>query len=501
MGEHYNRFMQRMGEITDLEATRSVLEWDQQTQMPPRGADGRANLFASIGKLFQESLISEEFASLLEKAKHEQEAADPDSNEARILAWTDRYLKKRRKIPIDWVADFEHTTALAFSAWEKSRAETDFAHFQPHLERIYEMAREFAEFYAPYEHVYDPLFDRFEPEMKTAQVKQAFDNLRPQQVELVKAIQERKDHVDDSLLYQNFDKQGQWEFTLKVVEALGFDFEHGRQDISTHPFTIHFGRGDVRLTTRINPGYLGDAVFSSMHEAGHGIHAQGVGSALDRTLLTHFDSHGIAESQSRLFENLIGRSHAFWKAFYPDLKKIFPAQLNDVDVDAFYRAVNQVEPSLIRTEADEATYNLHIMLRFDLELALLEGTLVVADLPTAWNDKMQEYLGVTPPNDAKGVLQDVHWSGGSIGYFPTYSLGNLMASQIWEKMESEIPDLVDQIEQGKLSDLVEWLRVRIHDDGPKYDALELLERVTGQVLSPEPYLRYLRRKYGELYEL
>jgi carboxypeptidase Taq len=490
-----------MGEITDLEATRAVLEWDQQTQMPSKGAEGRANLLASIVRLFQERLVGDEFSAVLEKAKSEQEQADPDSDAARLLAWTDRFIEKRRKLPTDWVADFEHVTAIAFSTWEKAREDSDFTLFQPHLERIIEMARERAEFYAPYDHVYDPLLDRFEPEMKTVEVKRAFDHLRPLQVELVQAIQEKEDRVDNKILHQPFDRDGQWEFTLKVVEALRYDFERGRQDISTHPFTIHFSGSDVRITTRINPEYLGDAVFSSMHEAGHGIHAQGIGAALDHTLLNHYDSYGIGESQSRLFENLIGRSLPFWKAFYPDLQRVFPDQFRDIDVHAFYRAINKVQPSLIRTEADEATYNLHVMLRFELEVALLEGSLAVADLPTTWNDKMQEYLGVTPPNDAKGVLQDVHWASGYVGYFPTYSLGNLMASQIWETMESEIPDITEQIEQGNLSQLVEWLRIHIHLDGPKYDAQELLERVTGRALDPEPYLRYLRSKFGELYGL
>lgn len=501
MGEHYDRFLQHMGELTDLEATRAVLEWDQQTQMPPKGAEGRANLLSNIVKLFQERLVSDEFAEILEMAGAEQKDADPDSDAARLLAWTDRFLAKRRKLPTNWVAEHEHVTAIGFSTWEKARAESDFSLFQPHLERIIEMAKERAEFYAPYDHIYDPLLDRFEPEMKTHEVRQAFDHLRPLQVELVRATQEHEDRVDNRILYQHFDRDGQWEFTLKIVEALGYDFERGRQDLSTHPFSIHFGGGDVRITTRINPDYLGDAVFSSMHEAGHGIHAQGVSAALDHTLLTHYDSYGIGESQSRLFENLIGRSLPFWKAFYPDLQQVFPEQLNEVDADTFYRAVNKVQPSLIRTEADEATYNLHIMLRFEIELALVEGSLAVADLPTAWNDKMQEYLGVTPSDDAKGVLQDVHWSSGYVGYFPTYALGNLMASQIWEKMESDIPDATEQIEKGNLGELADWLRVHIHADGAKYDAQELLKRITGKGLDPEPYLRYLRSKYGELYEL
>jgi carboxypeptidase Taq len=337
--------------------------------------------------------------------------------------------------------------------------------------------------------------------MKTAEVKAVFDELRPQQVELVRAISERGAPVDDSVVRQPFDEEKQQDFGLEVVKAIGYDFERGRQDKSVHPFTSGFGTGDVRITTRFDPKFLNTALFGSMHESGHAMYEQGVNPSFDRTPLADAASLAMHESQSRLWENLVGRSRPFWVAFYARLQEVFASQLGDVDLDTFYRAINKVEPSFIRVEADEATYNLHIMLRFELEISLMDGSLAIGDLPEAWNARFEEFLGLTPSDDAEGVLQDIHWSGGMIGYFPTYALGNLVASQLWAKIERDIPDLQHRIEGGEFGELLSWLREHVHKHGGKFEPVELLTAVTGSGLTAEPYLRYLRDKFGEIYKL
>ena len=501
MSKKYKKFRELFGEIFDLQAAANVLGWDQQTYMPPGGGSVRAMQLATLLRLAHVKLVSDEFGATLEAAEAEVASLDPDGDEVRVVRKVTRDVDKWRKVPSEWVGEFTRITALSQQAWEKARAESDFAQFEPHLNKVVELRKQYAEFFAPYGHPYDPLLDFFEPGMKTAEVKAVFDELRPQQVELVQNIAEHGAPVDDSLLHQPFDEGKQWDFGVSVAKALGYDFECGRQDKAVHPFTIGFGVGDVRITTRFDPNYLGTALFGTMHEAGHAMYGQGVSPTLDRTTLIEGASLGIHESQSRMIENLVGRSRPFWVTFYPRLQKVFPSQLGDFNLDSFYRAINKVERSLIRVEADEATYNLHIMLRFEIETALMEGKIAVGDLPDIWNSKMEEYLGILPPDDAKGVLQDVHWSSGYIGYFPTYALGNLMASQLWVKINEDIPNLARQIERAEFGDLLAWLRENIHQHGAKFEPMELLQRVTGSSLSPEPYLHYLRSKYMDIYKL
>jgi carboxypeptidase Taq len=317
----------------------------------------------------------------------------------------------------------------------------------------------------------------------------------------VKAISERTDAVDDSVLHRTFEEQKQWDFGVQVIKDFGFDFTRGRQDKSVHPFTTSFSIGDVRLTTRVDPTYLPSALFGTLHECGHGLYEQGISSDLERTGLDDGASLGVHESQSRLWENLVGRSREFWSHYFPRLRQVFPDQLNSVDMEAFYRAVNRVEPSLIRVEADEVTYNLHILLRFELENEMLEGKVKIADMPEAWNAKMETYLGVVPPDDARGVLQDIHWSGGTLGYFPTYSLGNLMSVQFFDRAKVDIPSLPDQIAAGKFDELLGWLRENIHRHGRKYTPVELVRRVTGNDLTASNYIAYIKAKFSDIYGL
>jgi carboxypeptidase Taq len=501
MGENLENLRELVGVVVDLEGAAGLLGWDQQTNMPPGGAQARANQLSTLSRLAHERLVSDEIGEALEGAEKEVQGLHPDSDEVRLVRKVRRDFDKARKVPPEWVGEFSRVTALAHQVWEKARAEADFSRFQPHLEKILQLRRDYVDFFAPYDHVYDPLLDDFEPGMKTEQVKAVFDELRPEQVSLIQDIVERGARVDDAVVHQHFDEQKQWDFGMEVAKAIGYDFERGRQDKSVHPFTSGFGTGDVRITTRFDPQFLNPALFGTMHEAGHAMYEQGINPEYDRTPLGTGSSLAMHESQSRMWENLVGRSRAFWVGFYPRIQEAFPGQLGGVELQTFYGAINKVQPSYIRVEADEATYNLHIMVRFELEMAMMQGDLEVADLPAAWNRKFEDFLGLVPPDDAEGVLQDVHWSGGMIGYFPTYALGNLIAAQLWEKIEADIPDLTASIETGKFGVLLGWLRENVHKYGAKYEPMELLTLVTGSGLSAQPYLRYLRGKFQKLYAL
>lgn len=490
-----------LGEVNDVGRSLAVLHWDQQTYMPPGGSEGRAMQMATLSRIAHEMATSDEMGASIAAAKNEVANLDPDSDEARLVKKAARDFEKDRKVPPDWVAEFRRTTALAHKTWATAREQSDFAQFESILDKIIDMRREYVDFFAPYDHPYDVLLDDFEPGMKTAEVKAVFDALRPPQVELVQAIAESGVVVDDSFLHQTFDEKDQWDFGIEVVKSFGYDFNRGRQDRTVHPFSTSFGIGDVRITTRFDPELFNTGIFGTLHESGHAMYSQGVKQEFDRTPLAGGTSLGVHESQSRMWENLIGRSKSFWEGFYPRLQKTFPSQLGEVDLDSFYKAINKVQPSFIRVEADEATYNLHIMLRFEIELALLEGDLSASDLPEYWNTKFKEYLGITPPDDKTGVLQDVHWSEGYLGYFPTYALGNLIASQLWEKIEADIPDINKKIEKAQFAPLLEWLREHVHQHGAKFEPMELLKRITGAGLSADPFLRYLRTKFGEIYGL
>ncbi len=500
MEDKLNQLKALLAEVADLRAAAAVLGWDQETYMPRGAIEDRSHQLATLSKLAHQRFTAPEIGQLLDELEPLVAELDPDSDEARLVKVTRRDYDRATRVTSEWVAAFSLATSKGQHAWQQARAESDFQRFRPHLERIVELRRQYADFFAPYEHVYDPLLEDFEPGLKTADVIRIFDALRPQQVALIRAIAERP-QVDDSFLYQSFDEQKQWDFGVEVITRFGYDWEHGRQDKSAHPFTTSFGIGDVRITTRVDPNYLGTALFGTLHEAGHAMYEQGVDRKLSRTPLAGGASLAIHESQSRLWENLVGRSYAFWEHFYPRLQEYFPEQLSQVSLEEFYRGINKVQPSLIRVEADEATYNLHIMLRLELEIALMDGSLAVQDLPDAWNSRMQEYLGLTPPDDAQGVLQDIHWSMGSIGYFSTYALGNLISVQLWERMAQDIPDLEAQIRRGEFAALLGWLREHIHRHGAKFEPQELVERVTGSKIDPAPYMRYLQRKYGRIYGL
>lgn len=489
-----------LAKVMDLQYSQAVLGWDQQTSMPTGGAADRAEQLATLAELSHNLFTSDEVGELLEELTPLTSDLEPDDNDACLLRVARRQFLKAGRLSDEWVAEHARVTAVAQSIWEKARETNNFALFLPHLERIIALKRQYSSFFSPYDHVYDPLLDDFEPGLKTSEIQAIFNTLRREQVDLIHAIAARP-QVDSSFLHKKYPEQEQWDFGVEVISRLGFDWKRGRQDRSAHPFTSSLGFSDVRITTRFQKDYLPMALFGTIHECGHALYEQGLADSLVRTPLAEGASMAVHESQSRMWENLVGRSRGFWTFFYPRLQELFSAQLGNVDLDTFYCGINRVEPSLIRVEADEATYNLHIMLRLELEIALLDGSLEAETLPEAWNDRMESYLGLTPASDAQGVLQDIHWSLGSLGYFPTYALGNLIASQLWEQIQKEIPDLDEYIQRGEFAPLLGWLREKIHWHGAKYEPQVLIQKATGSKIDPQPYLRYLKKKFSEIYAL
>ena len=500
MNEKYAKLTELIAEVQDLNHCGALIGWDQHVYMPPGAAEERGHMQATLAKVVHEKFVSDEIGSLLTDLKKELPNLDQDSEEYRVIKVTSRDYERETRVPGDFVAEFAQVTTLANQAWMEARGKSDFSIFQPHLEKILELGKRYVSFFPPSDHPYDTLLDIYEPGMKTADVKTIFDALRPQQVELVKAIASRP-QVDDSFLHVDYDEKTMLAFSEEVATGFGYDFKRGRQDKSAHPFTQGMGPDDVRITTRFDPKHPFALLFGTMHETGHALYEQGVGHTWSRTMVESGASLALHESQSRMWENLVGRSLPFWEHFYPRVQELFPSQLKNVKLDQFYKGINKVQPSMIRVEADEATYNLHIMLRLELEIAMIEGKVAVKDLPDLWNTKMQEYLGVTPPNDAKGVLQDIHWSGGMLGYFSTYALGNLISVQLWERFLEFNPELDDQIRKGDFSALLSWLRVKIHQYGRKYEPQELVQRVTKSKIDSAPYVRYLNKKYRAIYGL
>lgn len=500
MQEKLTRFKEILGTASDVALSAAVLSWDQQTYMPEKAAEERGEQLATLSRIFHDMVTSEELGSLLEGLLPYAKTLDPDSDDARMILKAKKDYDKQTKVPSDKVAEFARATTLGQEAWVKARTAADFSIFKPYLEKIVDLRREYASYFQPYEHVYDPLLDDYEPGMKTADVQSIFSTVRPIQVELIKAIGE-KPQVEDGFLHLKYADQQQWDFGVEVSKAIGYDWGAGRQDRTEHPFTTGFGIRDVRITTNVKEDMVTSSLFSTIHETGHALYEQGINWNLRRTNLASGASLALHESQSRMWENLVGRSRAFWRFFYPKFQHTFSTQLGNVDMETFYKAINKVEPSFVRTESDEATYNLHVMLRLELEIALMEGSLKVADLPEAWNSRMRDYLGITPPNDRMGVLQDVHWSGGMIGYFPTYALGNMISVQLWNIINKDIPNLEAQIEKGEFSTLLAWLRKNVHQYGAKYKPQELVQRITGSKIDPQPYLHYLKSKYSDIYGL
>ncbi len=473
----------------------ALLGWDRETGMPPRAIEERAHQEALISALHHEKITAPRVGELLERADAEEGTPD-----AAFLTVKRREYEKNTRVPTEFVKEMTELTSRAQAVWATARTENDFPAFEPFLDRIVEMNRRLSDYLGFQDHPYDALLDQYEPYATTAEIDRAFCDLEAGLVPLVAAIAEVRP-PDDSFLRHRYPADGQERFSRELMVALGYDLERGRLDRSAHPFTTTLGAQDVRITTRYQEDFLQGSLFGTIHETGHALYELGMPAELQGTLLAEGTSLGVHESQSRLWENMIGRSRPFWIHWLPRLQAIFPTQLEGVSVDQFYRAVNRVAPSHIRVEADEVTYSLHVILRFRLEVALISGDLSVKDVPEAWRATSRALLGIAPESDSTGVLQDVHWSFGGFGYFPTYALGNLYAAQLLDVIQRDIPDLWDRVEEGDTSQVLAWLRSHVHAAGSTRRARELMKDVTGRPLGAESFLSYLTSKYGEIYSL
>jgi carboxypeptidase Taq len=490
----FDELLRRLGEITDLQRAAGLLVWDQETKMPPLGAAARAEQLATLARLAHDRATAPELGSLLEELRELEESSEPDSLEASVVRVARRDYEKKRRVPSDLRAELTRAGSLGYGAWLEARAAADYEILRPHLARRIALTQEYVACHEPFDDPYDVLLDDHERGMRTAAVATVFARLKAGLVPLVAGVGEP---IDDSCLRGHFSSERQREFSLEVLSRWGMDDRAWRLDDTVHPFALSLSESDIRLTTRFDDDNLG-GILSCLHEFGHGIYERQVDARYFRTTLQDGTSSSFHESQSRLWENVVGRRLSTWRFFYPRLQEKFPEQLGVVPLDEFHRALNRVAPGAVRVDADEVTYSLHIVLRFELEREMLAGGVTPADLPEAFDAKLREYLGVRPANVVEGVLQDVHWSDSNFGYFPTYALGNVISVQLWERATSELGDLDEEFERGEFDSLREWLRENVHRWGRAFEPAELLDRVVGGPLDAEPYLAYLQEKVAAL---
>ena len=489
---------ERLGEINDLRRAAWLLGWDQMTMMPPNGTEARSHQLATLDKFAHESFVSDETGRLLDELEGYAESLDPESIDVALIRVTRRDFEKARRVPVELRGEITRAEVLGVPAWADARKNSDFEAFLPHLENHIELKRRYIECFADSGRSdYDILLDDYQEGARTDDVTAVFDRLKEVLIPLIREVADAEP-VDTSFAHGHFPVEKQEMFGREIIEALGYSSESWRLDPTVHPFATSISIDDIRLTTRYSETDL-ESIFHTTHEFGHGIYEHGIDHALDRTPLVELNSMVLHESQSRLWENLVCRSRPFWRHFFPRLQEIFPEQLGDVSDEAWWRSMNKVQPDFIRVEADEVTYGMHIILRFELEQDLFARRLEPRDLPEAWNAKMKEYLGLDVPDDARGVLQDVHWSGGSFGYFPTYLLGTVASVQIWERLRADLPDLDSQMESGEFGALRDWLGENMYRWGRRFTPDEMLERIVGGPFDPEPYLAYLQSKVEAIY--
>lgn len=493
----YKTYVEKMQKIADIGNAMGVLNWDQETYMPKGGAKQRAQQLATLAGIRHELATTEALGNLLQELNANNGL---DDWERRNVTESLKGYEKGKKFPTEFIIRSSKAVSAAFQAWTKAKEASDFSLFQNELATLVDIKLEACEIVGYEDHPYDALLDSYEPGEKTANITTLFNNVRNQLVDFVKEIQNRP-QVEDKWMYQKFDKDKQWNFGIDILKQMGYDFNIGRQDISTHPFTTDFGSQDVRVTTRIAEDNFYEMLWSCIHEGGHALYEQGLQEKYYGLPTGSAISLGIHESQSRLWENNVGRSLPYWKANFPTAKKLFPENFAGVSVVDFYKSTNIVKPSLIRTNADELTYHFHVMIRFEIEKALIEKQISVKDIPAIWNQKYKDYLGIDVPSDAKGCLQDIHWSHGSFGYFPTYSLGSFYAAQFYAQAKKDLPDLEQQIEQGNMLGLLDWLRTNVHQYGQKYTATELCTKITGEALNFNHFMEYAKEKYSFIYGL
>jgi len=486
---------ERLTEVQDLGKIARLLSWDQQTKMPRAGTRHRAEQFGTLSRISHEKFTDPAVGKLLDELRPLEDSLDPDSDDAALIRLVRRDYEKAVKVPSSLRAEISRAASEANPVWVKARAENDFASFLPVLQRNIELKLQYVDFVADgADERYDVLLDDFEPQTKTAEVRAVFEELKPPLVALIAELRDRE--VDVSFLSGDFPVDRQEAMAHEVVDLFGHRPDSWRIDPTEHPFASGAGRNDVRITTHYHADNL-HSLFSTMHEYGHGLYSHQQPEHLERLPTGGPCSLAIHESQSRLWENLVGRSLPFWQFFYPRVRETYPEQLGGVELDRFLPAINRSQPGLIRIDADEVTYGMHVMLRFELEQEIVDGRVELKDLPEVWNQKMWDYLGVEVPDDAHGVLQDVHWSGGMIGYFSTYLLGSVASVQIWQAVLRDVPDLEEQVGRGEFAALRDWLGEHIHALGRKFTSQEVLRRATGSGLQAQPYLDYLRLKYGD----
>ncbi|MCY4158756.1 MAG: carboxypeptidase M32 [Bacteroidetes bacterium] len=492
----FEELLEIVRKVCDLRAAASMLEWDQETYMPRGAGEARARQLSTLYSTSHEIFIRDRTGELIERLRGEE--CDPMGFQESLVRVTERDFSRACKLSPEMVGKIAETTSNAKAAWVEAFNENDFGKFSGDLSKVIGLCIEKAEAIGYSEHPYDALLDEYEPGATSGQISRVFDDLRASLVPIVQAIEYAPQPVHD-FLQLSYDSDIQWDFGMEVLRDIGFDFRRGRQDISTHPFSTAFSTNDVRITTRIHDRHVVSGLFSSLHEAGHGMYEQGINPMLEGTFLAQGTSLGIHESQSRLWENQVGRSKAFWTCYYRDLQQRFKKQLGEISREKFYQAINCVAASPVRVDADEVTYNLHIMLRFELEMMLIDEEISVHELPELWTDRMRKYLGVQPENDTKGVLQDIHWALGAIGYFPTYTLGNLMSAQIFSCAKTALIDLDDQIARGEFAPLRDWLQTNVYHWGRMLSATEIIEWLTKGPISADPWLHYIRQKYSAIY--
>ncbi len=502
MEAKFQELKARLLEVNDISSAAGLLYWDQSTYMPPGGAAARGRQMATLRRLAHEKFTDPDIGKLLDTLVPYEERLCHDSDEASLIRTARRDYERATKIPAEFTAEVTRHTSESYQVWTEARPANDFERVRPYLEKTLDYSRQVANFFPGYDHIADPLIESSDYGMKATEMSRIFAQLRKELVPIVTAITSQE-AADDSCLHQYFPEGKQLAFGLEIAKKFGYDMNRGRQDKTHHPFMTKFSLGDVRITTRTKENFLGDALFSTFHETGHALYEQGIRMDLEGTPLAGGTSSGVHESQSRLWENIVGRSRGFWYYYYPKLQSVFPEQLGSVSRDTFNRAINKVERSLIRTSADEVTYNLHVMLRFDLELEMLEGKLEIRDLPKMWCERFEADFGIAPPNDTDGVLQDVHWYFGLIGgSFQGYTLGNILAAQFYTSALKAQPEIPAEIKhKGEFSTLHNWLKENLYQHGSKYTAPEIIERATGSPLSIEPYIAYLKLKYGHFCHL
>lgn len=491
----YNDFKNHVQKAADVIFSIAVLSWDQETYMPEKGAEFRAQQISTLSGVYHKMITDNTLGKWLEELSND---ATLNEKQKKNVELTKETYDKQKKFTTEFVELMSKTVSECFQAWQTAKEKNDFSVYQPKLEKLVELKKQECEILGYKDHPYDAQLNEYEKGATTKDLEKLFIDVRKELVPFVQKIKQAQ-QVDDSFFYKTYDTDKQWSFGLDLLKQMGYDFDAGRQDKSSHPFTISFSPKDVRVTTRVHENDISEMIWSCIHEGGHGLYEQGLPAEEYGLPLCEAISLGIHESQSRLWENNVGRSLPYWKKNFPLAQSLFPEQLNNVKAEDFYKAMNKVEPSLIRTSADELTYHFHVMIRFEIEKALFEGAIKVADLPSYWNAKYKEYLGVDVPNDAKGVLQDIHWSHGSFGYFPTYSIGSFYAAQFFDQAKKENPSLISEIERGEMQNLLKWLREKIHIHGRFYTASELCEKITGEKLNFSYFMNYAKDKYGAIY--